>query len=127
MEIDPIFTETGSISLPRATEQYAVGATKRESKWFELPSLKPNTNPHSFNEIEFFRDLGPLQRINYDQKDQKLFKSLRRNYLSGMSEIDKMRQIFLLILFGMINIRKMEINKHMLDKSEMLELKAQVR
>lgn len=44
-----------------------------------------------------------------------------------MSEIDKMRQIFLLILFGMINIRKMEINKHMMDKSEMLELKAHVR
>ena len=44
-----------------------------------------------------------------------------------MTDADKMRQIFLLILFGIVPIKEMEINRHMMGKEEMKQIQQLVR
>jgi hypothetical protein len=86
-----------------------------------LPAI--NRSSRTFQEIEFFRDLGPLQH----SQPKKEYKLLRKKYLEEMTDADKMRQIFLLILFGIVPIKEMEINRHMMGKEEMKQIQQLVR
>ena len=117
--MDNTFTTTTHPSLVA----HKTSQDKLAHKWYEIPTLKASQDSNDLTEIEFFRDLGPLARlVDYNSatvgepKPDPEIRKIRDDYLRSMDEGKKHNQFFLLLLFGMINVRDFTVTELMLPK-----------
>lgn len=80
-------------------------------KWYKIANHAQNMDPNDLGDIDFFRDLGPFQRLNSESGD---FQKLKRKYFAEMVEVISPEEIYLLSLSGIVPIEKLHVLEQML-------------
>ena len=75
-------------------------------KWYKIANHALNMDPNDLGDIDFFRDLGPFQRLNSGSDD---FQKLKKQYLTELVEVISPEEIYLLSLSGIVPIDKLHV------------------
>jgi hypothetical protein len=75
-------------------------------KWYKIANHTHNMDPSDLGDIDFFRDLGPFQRLKPEGSE---FAKLKKKFFAELVEVISPEEIYLLSLSGIVPIEKLHI------------------
>ena len=73
-------------------------------EWYQLPALKLAIEPTEITNVEFDRDLGPLNRKMIVPGEKRVFDREQRKIFDKMTSFETLDEIYLMIISGMAPI-----------------------